>query len=230
MPTGKSQVRGGLAWRKRIRLAQGDKSFLVEKVRNKRRPSMPPWTQEIECQLLSDIRAAIGYAISLDKTSVPTATEQRKKLKRIQSLADQLLIEIRGGSRKRNKKTVRVRELDLHTGDIMHKAIRRSRGQGFSGKPRCEFVDLLEDIATANTKDFVQPSGHPHPYQQHLLDELALIWRDYTGGNPDRIKINPKTRLESGEFFYWAQRACVIAFGDQAPRERVREAISKLEK
>ncbi len=108
MPTGKSQVRGGVAWRKRIKLVQGDESFLVEKVSKKRLPSMPTWTQEIEAQLLSDIRAAIGFAASLHKTSVPTATEQRKKLKRIQSLADELLTEIQGGSRKRGTKTVRV--------------------------------------------------------------------------------------------------------------------------
>ena len=137
MPTGKSRVRGGLAWRKRVKLVQGDKSFLVEKVRKNRRSSMPPWTQKVERQLLSDIRAAIGFAASLDKTSGPTATEQRKKLKRIQSLADELLTEIRGGPRKRGTKTVRVKKLDLHTGDILHKAVRRrSGGQGFAGDRR----------------------------------------------------------------------------------------------
>ena len=230
MPTGKSQVRGGMAWRKKIRLRQGDKSFLVEKVRHNRRPSMPPWGRKIERQLLSDIRAAIGFAVNLDKTPVPTATEQRKKLKQIQSLADELLTEIRGGSRKRGTKTVRVKELDLHTGDIMHRAVRRSGGQGFVGLPKRDFVDLLEDIANANASDFVQPSIHSHPYQQYLLDKLALLWRTYTGANPDAVKIDPKTGLEFGEFFYWVQRAFVIAFDDQAPRGRVAEAISKLKK
>jgi len=230
VPTGKSQIRGGIAWRKRIRLLQGDKTVLVKAVRKNRRPSVPPWTQKIERQLLSDIRAAIGDAVSLDKTSVPTATEQRKKLTRIQSLADELLAEIRGGSRKRGKKRVRVKELDYHTGVIMHKAVRRSGGQGFAGLPKRDFVDLLEDIANANAIDFVQPSSHPYPFQQYLLDELALLWLTYTGGNPDVVKTDPATGLEYGEFFYWAQRAFVIAFSDQAPRERVAEAISKLKK
>ena len=230
MPTGKAKTRGGVAWRMRIKLSQVDKSFLVEKVLNNRLPSMPPWTRRIERPLLSDIRAVIGFAIPLDMTTVPTATEQRKKLKRIQSLANELLTEIRGGSRKRGKKPVRVKELDLHTGDILHRAIRRSGGEGFAGLPKRDLVDLLDDITNANAADFVQPSSHPRPYQQHLLDDLARLWLTYTGANPDGIKTDPETGLEFGEFFFWAQRAFFIAFGDQAPRERVAEAIFKLKK
>ncbi len=230
MPTGKSQIRGGIAWHKRTRLLQGDKTVLVKKVRKNRLPSMPPWTQKIERQLLSDIKAAIGKAVSFDKTSVPTATEQRKKLKRIQSLANELFTEIRGGSRKRGKKTVRVKELDFHTHVIMHQAVRRTGGQGFAGLPKRDFVDLLEDIANANAIDFVQPSSHSHPYQQYLLDELAWLWLTYTGANPDGVKTNPDDGKPFGHFFEWAQEIFWLAFEVDAPRERVAEAVSKLKK
>jgi hypothetical protein len=230
MPTGKARVRGGIAWRKKIRFAQGDRSFIVEKIHENQRLSMPRMTRRIERQLLSDIRAAMGYAVSVDKKPVPTATEQRNKLENIQSLASKLHAEIRGGSIARGKKSVHVEELDLHTGDILHQAIRRCEGEGFAGPSKQCFLDLLEDIANANAIELVQSSSYPYPYRQRFLDKLARLWLTYTGADPDGVKTNPGSGKPYGRFYDWAQEIFWLAFEEYSPRERVAEAVSKLEK
>jgi len=230
MPIGKARIRGGVAWRKKVRLKRGDREYIASTIRENREDSAPGWSQEIEETLIADVKHAIGFAASVDKTQTPTATEQRKKLKRIQKLALDLIVEILGGQKSRGKSAVRVKGLDIHTIDALHRAIRRHGGSGFVGLDRREFINLLDDIARADILSQTHPSSHPHPYRQYLLDELASIWVRHTGRLPHHVTIDPETGMEKGAFYFWAERAFKLAFGDRPPRERVDEAVSKLKK
>ena len=188
------------------------------------------WTKADETRMMEEITRAVNFSLGLDRQQYPTATVQRKKLKRIRQLARDLLLEFEGGRKIRKTKSTDVPPMDRHTEYLLRRAIRLDTELVFSGKERRELLDLLELIATADATCLVVPSSSPHPARQYLLDELAVIWFRYTGSAPDGITTDPDSGEPRGRFFDWASDIFETAFKISPPRERVSEAISKLKK